>query len=88
MGKTSTCTYTYTRARSKSSRKPKRPSMASRGTGTGKGQDISRPYISPSKLEILLDTKFGGEYRVVLRQDKFTVFARRQLSEQEIRSCA
>ena len=50
-------------------------------------QVISGRYVNASKLEKLLDTRFGNDYSVALRYDDFTVSARGQLSEAEISSC-
>lgn len=78
--------YKSTRSHHNAMRPTESPSFSTRING--KGQDISRRYINPSKLEQLLDTRFGSEYKVRLERDKFTVFASGQLSEGEISSCA
>ncbi|KAI5920130.1 hypothetical protein F4810DRAFT_684170 [Camillea tinctor] len=52
------------------------------------GQVITRRYINPSKLEDFLEEQFGGEYRVTLRNNVFTVYASRCLTEEELNSLA
>lgn len=78
--------YNRTQSHHNAKRPTEPPSRSIRGNG--EGQDISRRHVNPSKLEELLDTRFGSEYEVRLERDKFTVYARGQLSEGEISSCA
>ncbi|KAI8629012.1 hypothetical protein F5Y19DRAFT_435961 [Xylariaceae sp. FL1651] len=51
-------------------------------------QIIHGSWIHKTKLEELLNRKFGSEYRLELRSDDYTLFAKGRLTKEEIMWCA
>lgn len=65
---------------------PRRPKQRARSEKYRR-QDIPGQFINTVKLRQLLEAMFGRDYKVELREDTFSVFAGRALSEEEIINC-
>lgn len=65
---------------------PRRPKQRARSEQYRR-QDIPGHFINIVKLRELLEAMFGRDYKVELREDTFSVFAGRALSEEEIINC-
>ncbi|KAK2052684.1 hypothetical protein LY76DRAFT_323016 [Colletotrichum caudatum] len=58
-------------------------------TRSAPSQTIASQRIDPTKLSLLLTKRFGQEaYRVEMRHNKFSIFARGSLSREEIDQCS
>ncbi|KAK2037323.1 hypothetical protein LZ31DRAFT_180810 [Colletotrichum somersetense] len=58
-------------------------------TRSAPSQTISSQRIDPAKLSLLLTKRFGQKaYRVEMRHNRFSIFARGSLSQEEIDQCS